>query len=171
MKRLAGLLLIVLAHTTKGQYVADALDSDPVFRYVAEHQIRYPVKSANRAVYGRFFAGFTIDSLGHIRDVSVLYPKMSLRVARQYGFTTEIMAGLNRMPPLPPKCAGTYVLPVAFCFVHYGEGPNPLIPQNQWPPAYDLGNRTMLNEVRVMAKSPSATRELNGFPPSRQIGQ
>ncbi|WP_080057997.1 hypothetical protein [Spirosoma aerolatum] len=147
------------------------LNNDPVFAKVVSNQIYYPSKPAARAVYGRYYVGFTVDNVGHIQQVSVLYPKMSVSVSRQYGFENSILAGLGRMPPLNPRLAGSYVLPVAFCFTHFGEGPNPIVPTNQLPQAYSLGSRILLSEVKVFAESPSNTRALNGFPPSRQIGQ
>ena len=147
------------------------LDNDPVFAKVVSNQIYYPSKPASRAVYGRYYVGFTIDNVGHIQQVSVLYPKMSASVSKQYGFEGSILAGFRRMPPLNPRLAGSYVLPVAFCFTHFGEGPNPIVPTNQLPQEYSVGNRILLSEVKVFAESPSSTRALNGFPPSRQIGQ
>jgi hypothetical protein len=147
------------------------LNNDPVFNNVVLNRIHYPAKPASNAIYGRFYASFTIDDVGHIQQVSVLYPKMPTRVSKQYGFESEILAGFRRMPPLNPRLAGNYVLPIAFCFTHFGEGPNPIVPTNRLPREYNIGDRILLSEVKIFAESPSATRSLNGFPASRQIGQ
>jgi len=147
------------------------LNKDPVFIDVVTHRIHYPVQPARRAIYGRYYAGFTIDQAGHIRDIAVLYPKMSRQTSKLYGFEGEIVAGLKHMPPLNPNLVGNYLLPIAFCFTHYSEGPAPIVPTNVLPFGYEVGDRVLLNEAKIFASSPSSSRSLNGFPPSRQIGQ
>ena len=168
---LVGLGLLLLNQLANAQSTTTALDQDPVFRQVVTHRIQYPIKPATRAIYGRFYAGFSIDQQGHIRDIAVLYPKMSATMSKRYGFDYEIRAGLNHMPPLNPRLVGSYVLPIAFCFTHYGEGPNPLVPTNVMPKGYDVGERVMLSEVKIFARSPSDPLRLNGFPASKQLGQ
>ena len=163
--------LLLLSRLANAQFVSANLDQDPVFKQVVSHRIHYPVKPAARAIYGRFYAGFTIDNKGHIRDITLLYPEMSTRISKRYGFDYEIQAGLKHIPPLNPNLAGNYILPVAFCFTHYGEGANPIVPTNVLPQGYELGDRILLSEVKVFARSPSSQLGLNGFPSSRQIGQ
>ncbi len=163
--------LTLAGRLTNAQIASTQLDQDPVFTQVVSHRIHYPVKPASRAIYGRFYAGFDIDETGHIRNISVLYPKMSTQMRKLYGFDYEIQTGLKRMPPLKPSLAGSYVLPIAFCFTHYGESPNPIIPTNVLPQSYQVGDRILLSEVKIFASSPSSLRGVNGFPASKQIGQ
>ncbi len=168
----AGLLaLFILSRMAVAQRVPVPLDNDPVFANVTAHRIHYPVKPASRAIYGRFYAGFTVDERGHIQDISVLYPKLGPQLSKRYGFDYEILTGLKHMPPLNPRLAGTYALPIAFCFTHYGEGALPIVPTNTLPASYNLGDRTLLSEVKIFATSPSSLRGLNGFPASKQIDQ
>lgn len=163
--------LALLCQPVVAQHGNAPLDEDPVFQTVVSHRIHYPVKPAINAIYGRFYAGFTIDAAGHIQDISVLYPKMGPQVSKIYGFDYEIISGLKHMPPLRTSLAGDYVLPIAFCFTHYGERATPLVPTNRLPVGYDIGSRAMLNEVKIFASSPSSLRGLSGFPASRQLGQ
>ena len=136
---LVGLLL--LSQLVSAQDAPAALEQDPVFNQTITQGIQYPAEPASRAVYGRFYAGFSIDETGHIRDVSVLYPTVSTRMSKNYGFDYEIEEGLKRMPPLSPALAGKYLLPIAFCFTHYREGPNPIVPTNVLPRSYDNKER------------------------------
>ena len=165
------LLLASIASFSQVNHPVLDLNTDPVFINVITHRIQYPAQPARRAVYGRYYAGFTIDQAGRIRNIAVLYPKMSRQTSKLYGFEGEILAGLKHMPPLNPNLAGDYLLPVAFCFIHYSEGPTPIIPTNVLPFGYAVGDRILLDETKVFASSPSSSRGLNGFPPSRQIGQ
>ncbi|MVM29944.1 hypothetical protein GO755_07865 [Spirosoma sp. HMF4905] len=171
LTQLSFLSLLLVSRLTIAQFASTALDQDPVFTQVASHRIHYPVNPASRAIYGRFYAGFDIDPQGHIRNISVLYPKMSTQMRKLYGFDYEIQTGLKHMPALKPSLAGSYVLPIAFCFTHYGEGANPIVPTNVLPHGYQIGDRILLSEVKVFASSPSNSAALNRFPPSRQIGQ
>jgi hypothetical protein len=171
LTKVALLGLLVHSRLTFAQIASTNLDQDPIFNKVVSHHIHYPVKPAARAIYGRFYAGFRIDQLGHIQDISVIYPKMSTRMKKLYGFDHEILAGLRHMPPLKPSLIGSYILPIAFCFTHYGEGPNPIVPTNGLPPAYEVGDRVLLTEVKIFASSPSSSRGVTGFPASRQIDQ
>lgn len=167
-----GLLSLgLLSRPVAAQIASVALDQDPVFNQVASHRIQYPVKPASMAVYGRFYAGFNIDEKGHIQDLSILYPKLSTRLKKAYGFEYEILKGLKHMPPLKPSLAGSYVLPVAFCYTHYGEGANPIVPTNVVPQTFSVGDRFLLSEVKIFARSPSDSRWLAAVPHSRQIGQ
>ena len=167
-----GLLsLWILSRPAIAQIASVALDQDPVFNQVASHRIHYPAKPAQMAVYGRFYAGFSIDQKGHIQDISVLYPKLSTRLKKAYGFDYEILNGLKHMPPLKPSLAGNYVLPIAFCYTHYAEGANPIVPTNILPQTYNLGDRVLLSEVKIFARSSSDSRWLAAVPHSRQIGQ
>jgi len=165
------LLLVLLSRLASAQIASTALDQDPVFTQVVSHRIHYPVKPASRAIYGRFYAGFDIDSAGHIQNISVLYPKMSIQMIKLYGFEYEIQTGLKHIPPLKPSLSGSYILPIAFCFTHYGEGSSPIVPTNLLPKGYQISDRVLLSEIKVFAFSPSSLRELNGFPASKQIGQ
>ncbi|AKD54895.1 hypothetical protein [Spirosoma radiotolerans] len=165
------LVLVLFSRIAIAQIASAALDQDPVFTQVVTHRIHYPVKPASHAIYGRFYAGFDIDSAGHIRNISVLYPKMSTRMNKLYGFEYEIHSGLKHMPPLKPNLAGSYILPIAFCYTHYREGASPIVPTNVLPKGYQMSDRVLLSEVKVFASSPSSTLQLNGFPASKQIGQ
>lgn len=163
--------LVLGCRLALAQIASTALNQDPVFTQVVTQRIHYPVKPAARAIYGRFYAGFDIDSAGHIRNISVLYPKMSRQMSKLYGFDYEIQRGLKHIPPLKPSLAGSYLLPIAFCFTHYRESPSPIVPTNVLPKGYQLGDRVLLGEIKVFASSPSSTLQLNGFPASKQIGQ
>lgn len=169
--KLAILVLMLGSQVAVAQIASTALNQDPVFSQIVTHRIQYPVKPALRAIYGRFYAGFDIDSAGHIHNIAVLYPKMSRQLSKLYGFEYEIQTGLKHIPALKPSLTGSYLLPIAFCFTHYGEGPSPIVPTNVLPKGYQLGDRVLLSEVRVFASSPSSTLQLNGFPESKQIGQ
>lgn len=164
------LIAFLFNRSAVAQIASTALDRDPVFTQVVTHRIHYPVKPASRAIYGRFYAGFDIDSAGHIRNISVLYPKMSTRMNKLYGFDYEIRTGLKHVPPLKPSLAGSYILPIAFCFTHYREGASPIVPTNVLPEGYQMSERILLSEIKVFASSPSSTLQLNGFPASKQIG-
>lgn len=117
--KLAILGLVLGSQAALAQIASTALNQDPVFLQVVTHRIQYPVKPALRALYGRFYAGFDVDSAGHVRNISVLYPKMSSQMIKLYGFEYEIRSGLKHIPPLKPSLAGSYILPIAFCFTHY----------------------------------------------------
>lgn len=174
MKKLTCLVvlsLMLVSQLTSAQIIAPALDQDPAFTQVVAHRIYYPAKPATRAIYGRFYAEFRIDEKGHVQDIALLYPKMSTRVSKQYGFESEIIKGLKQVPPLKPTLAGSYILPVAFCFTNYLEGPNPIVPNNVLPVSLVTGERITLQEVKVYASSPSSGWLLKGFPASRQIDQ
>ncbi|WP_332368577.1 hypothetical protein [Spirosoma telluris] len=99
-KNVVLLSLLLVSRLTTAQIASTAIDQDTVFRQVATHHIHYPVRPASRAIYGRFYAGFEIDSTGHIRNVSIIYPKMSIQMSKLYGFDYEIQRGLKHMPPL-----------------------------------------------------------------------
>ena len=163
------LSLLLLSQLVNAQNAPAALEQDPVFNQTITQWIRYPAEPASRAVYGRFYAGFSIDETGHIRDISVLYPKMSTQMGKNYRFDYEIEVGLKRMPPLSPALAGKYILPVAFCFTHYREGPNPIVPTNVLPRSFDSKERILLSEVKVFAFSPGTLQGLNAMPASRQV--
>lgn len=171
LQPLVWLSLLVASQLTNAQNIIPALDQDPVFAKVVTRRILYPPKPATRAVYGRFYAGFSINEQGHIKDIAVLCPKMSAQVSKQYGFDAAILKGLKQMPPLQPNLAGCYILPVAFCFTNYKEGPLPIIPTNVLPTSLTTGERIALREVRIYASSPSSGWLLKNFPDSRQIGQ
>lgn len=137
-------LVTLLTQTGLAQPNRTTLATDPVFTIIAARRIQYPPVMAKRAIYGRVWAGFQIDEEGHIQDVSLLYPLMVPKVSKAYGLSYEIEAGLKHMLPLNPRYAGNYLLPVAFCFTHHNESPNPLIPTNQLPTNFDAGDRTLL---------------------------
>lgn len=161
--------LLLLSRLVVAQSAPAALEQDPVFNQTITQWIHYPAEPASRAVYGRFYAGFSIDETGHIRDISVLYPKVSTQMSKNYRFDEEIEAGLKHLPPLSPMLAGKYILPVAFCFTHYREGPNPIVPTNVLPKSYDSGDRVLLSEVKVFAFSPGTLQGLNAIPASKQV--
>jgi hypothetical protein len=163
------LSLLLLSRLVSAQNAPAALEQDPVFNQTIVQWIHYPAEPASRAVYGRFYAGFSIDETGHIRDVSVLYPKMSTQMSKNYRFDYEIEAGLKHMPPLSPALAGKYILPIAFCFTHYREGPNPIVPTNVLPRSYDNKERILLSEVKVFAFSPGTLQGINAMPASKQV--
>jgi hypothetical protein len=145
------------------------LDKDPVFIAIASRRINYPPILANNAIYGRVYAGFEIDERGRIQHITLLYPVLSQLDNRSYGFEYEIKNGLKHMPPLNPKYVGSYMLPIAFCFTHHREGPNPIIPTNILPHGYYVGNRKVLSEIKIFSQSPTASLKLNVFPPSRPL--
>jgi hypothetical protein len=168
VRYLTACVLMLSAGLVAGQDRAD-LNTDPVFSYMVTHRVQYPPQMASRAIYGRVYAGFTLDSAGRIRDIALRYPRMSRQMTQLYGIEYTIRAGLRRMPPLNPRYAGRYVLPIAFCYTHYAEGPAPIVPTNQLPTGFDPGPGTLLREVSIFAVSPSTLRSLNQLPPSRQI--
>lgn len=163
------LSLLLLSQRVSAQNAPAALEQDPVFNQTIAQGIQYPAGPASRAIYGRFYAGFSIDETGHIRDISVLHPAVSTRMSKNYGFDYEIEEGLKRMPSLSPTLAGKYLLPIAFCFTHYREGPNPIVPTNGLPRGYESTDRILLSEVKVFAFSPGTLQGINAMPASRQV--
>ena len=164
-------VLALFPPSARAQINESGLDKDPVFAAVAARQIYYPNILSRQALYGRVWVGFQVDNRGRIQGVRLVYPQMSSLKSKRYGIDYEVRRGLKHLPPLNPAYEGQYLLPVAFCFLHHGENPNPLIPTNQLPVGVDTGDRTLLPEVRIFAESPNSGIALSNFPPSRQIAR
>ncbi|MBC8153233.1 MAG: energy transducer TonB [Bacteroidetes bacterium] len=118
-----------------------ALNDDPVFNRVLSRRVSYPVMALRSATYGRVYAGFDIDARGHLRNVAILGPENT-----GVGFEYEVRTALKRMPPLHPRYAGRYVLPVSFVLTNSGERAEPYVP-TQTRPRRDFGDRLLLGDV------------------------
>ncbi|GAB3500227.1 hypothetical protein GCM10027341_25060 [Spirosoma knui] len=144
--KLALLVIFIGMRSAGAQSIS--LTEDPVFKTVLGRQIRYPVLAEQTGVYGRVYACFTVNERGHIEGVQVLGsgdPK--------YGFTETVRKGLTALPPLQPRYAGQYVLPIDFAYINYNESAEPLLASGQsLPPLYQQG-RILLKPMRVTGNS------------------
>jgi hypothetical protein len=144
-----GPLLLLLWAQTWAYSQVDSLTvrHDPVFTKVLQKRIHYPRQAESTAMQAKIYAGFTINSEGHIQDISILNPqKIGL------GFEEAVLNGLKRLPPLSHKYAGSYALPIAFMF------------ENET----DLGSlrssfytdRRLLSEFKVVGNARAAQKEV-----------
>jgi hypothetical protein len=125
------------------QQDSSKLDLDPVFRTVITKKITYPVQAIEAGAYAKIYAGFRINSRGHIQDIVILNP-----VKVGYEFDTHVIKQLKRLPPLSPKLEGLYVLPINFYIKSYTKGNEVFFISNSLPSFYYAG-RTLLSELRV----------------------
>ncbi|GAB3540169.1 energy transducer TonB [Spirosoma fluminis] len=125
-----------------------SLTEDSVFKAVLGRQMRYPVLAEQTGVYGRVYACFTINERGHVEQVQVLGSGDS-----KYGFTETVRKGLTALPPLQPRYARQYVLPIDFAYINYNESAEPLLASAQSLPALYQQGRMLLKPVRIMGNS------------------
>lgn len=137
-----------------------ALNNDPVFHKVLSRRVSYPIEAIRSATSGRIYAGFEIDAMGHIQHINILSADQS-----GVGFENEIRTALKRMPPLNPRYAGRYVLPVAFVFTNAGENWEAKMPAKELAPL-SITNRLLLSEVIFRGEIRSTSVYL---PPNRDI--
>ncbi|MEZ0542030.1 energy transducer TonB [Fibrella arboris] len=121
-----------------------ALSEDPVFRIMLPRRIVYPAAAEHAGVYAKVYAGFRIDSKGHVQDISILNPTKI-----GYGFEHEVIKKLKKLPPLKPDYEGTYALPVTFALSDYGNGAKVTSTTNSLSNMY-LGNRILLTELKIV---------------------
>lgn len=143
---------LLIGLNANAQVAGAALDKDPVFTTTLARHIHYPVTAVRGSVYGRFYVKFSIDSVGSIQNIAVLYPKISPRQTQRLGFEYEMLNGLKQLPHLSPHYEGNYILPIAFVYTNYNEANRPLIPTNTLPEKY-LNNGFLLDEVRIDGQS------------------
>ena len=163
--------LLLTGLNANAQITGFALDEDPVFTTTLARHIHYPVTAVRGSVYGRFYVKFSIDSIGNLQNIAVVYPKISPRHTRRLGFEQAIRNGLQQLPQLPPRYRGNYILPIAFVYINFNEANRPLIPTNTLPEKY-LNDDFLLNEVRIVGQS-HMYRNVRTFseiaPASRQV--
>ncbi|MCC5612757.1 hypothetical protein LC612_40235 [Nostoc sp. CHAB 5834] len=168
------LILIVWLSTglnAKAQITGSALDEDPIFTATLAQHIHYPVTAIRGSIYGRFYVKFSIDSIGSIQDIAVVYPQISPKSAKMLGFNYELINGLKQVPPLTPRYKGSYILPVAFVYINYSEDGKPRVPTNTLPERY-FDNSLILQELTIVGRSSmyNSVRPVSRVaPPSRQV--
>lgn len=136
------------------------LSKEEVFKQILRNKITYPVWAGNQGIYGRVYAGFDVDSLGLIKNVSILSPDNI-----GFGFIAEVKRALETLPNVDPNFCGTYALPIAFTLTNSKENSGPHAPTNHLADNR-LQHRTMLEEVIVpfiIAKSSVIPREVWGY--------
>lgn len=173
MKTLCSTLVawLLIGLNANAQGAGATLDKDPIFTTTLVRHIHYPVTAVRGSVYGRFYVKFSIDSVGSIQNIAVLYPKISTRQTRRLGFEHEILNGLEQLPQLSPRYKGNYILPIAFVYTNYNEANRPLLPTNLLPEKY-LTDGFLLNEVRIVGQSHmyrNVRTESEIAPASRQV--
>lgn len=149
-------LLALSIPCSLAQVVHPALNDDPVFYKVLYNRIDYPISAINAHLYGRVYAGFRIDEKGKIQDITMLSPGNTTGPgSMKSGFEYEVYQALKHMPLLNPRYAGSYALPVAFCYGNRVENRTVRKPVNQLDIAH-LDNRLLLREytstITVSAK-------------------
>ena len=136
------------------------LPRDEAFKEKLTGQIAYPAKAGFQGIYGRVYAGFDVDSLGRIRNITVLSPENS-----GFSFTDEVKKSLETMSAVSPALRGHYALPVTFTYTNSKEHSGLHAPVNQLPDDR-LGNRILLKEVLVPYVTSSyvtTSREVWGY--------
>ena len=142
-------LLLASSHMAFAQITSSDLNEDPVFTTVLTRRLKYPRQAEWSSIYGRVFAGFTIDNKGHIQNIEILNASSK---GNYYGFEPTIMAALKKMPSLSLQHAGSYILPVSYIYVDYRHKDKPFIPQDTLY-IQSLGDRVILNEIKVFGSS------------------
>ena len=125
-----------------------------------QHKIVYPGGVGKQGIYGRVYAGFTVDSSGRVGKVVLLSPDNI-----GFGFDAEVTKALSDLPVLESTSKGEYVVPIAFTFTNSREKSGPHVPVNRLPEER-LANRTLLEEVVIpyTANNASITsREVWGY--------
>lgn len=166
------LLQVLLAFSipcSLAQVVHPALNDDPVFYKVLYNRIDYPINAINAHLFGRVYAGFRIDEKGKIQDITILSPGNTKGPGTmKTGFEYVVCQALKHMPLLNPRYAGSYALPIAFCYSNRTENQAVRKPVNQLD-AEHLGNRLLLREytstINISAKfgSGSEAKEVWGY--------
>lgn len=136
------------------------LSKEDVFKQILRNKIAYPAWVGNQGIYGRVYAGFDVDSLGLIKNVSILSPDNI-----GFGFIAEVKRGLETLSNVDPNFCGTYALPIAFTFTNAKDNSGPHVPTNQLDNSR-LQNRTILDEITIpflVAKSSVVPREVWGY--------
>jgi len=139
--RLCYLLLITQLATA--QVPGSSLSKDPVFLTVLRKRIYYPINAERLGVYAKIYAGFQIDSRGHIQQVSILNPTKI-----GYGFEEEVIKKIKLLPPLNPNYEGSYALPVTFAFIDHTNHGKAVSPSGKLSKQY-LTNRILLDEIEI----------------------
>jgi TonB family protein len=141
------LTVSVLLCVTSSVYAQSSLNEDPVFKTVLSRQIRYPVLAERTGVYGRIYACFKLDERGHVQNIEVLNSRS------KYGFEQAVKKGLKLLPPLNPRYAGQYVVPIDFAYINYNDSSEPLLPSPQPLPTLYQQGRVVLKEIRIIGNS------------------
>ncbi|QDK82694.1 hypothetical protein EXU85_30440 [Spirosoma sp. KCTC 42546] len=149
-------LLFVSSHVAFAQLASPDLNQDPVFTTVLKRRLTYPRQAEWSSVYGRVFAGFTVDNKGRIQNISILN---SSHKGTYYGFEPTIRTALKKLPYLSLQYAGSYILPVSFIFVDYRHTDKPFIPQDTLF-IQDLAGRIILKEINVFGSSTNSRERI-----------
>lgn len=127
------------------------LSSDPAYLQPLVRTTRFPMEAQRNGIYAKIYAGFHINTQGHVEDVVILNPE---KVG--YGLEDEVKRTLNRLPPLHPRYVGEYVVPFLFGYGAPGD-PNPILPKGTLP-AELMENRRLLDTIVIMGYSTSSFR-------------
>lgn len=144
MKALLLFALLLLMQPARAQPGDARLADDPVFTAALLRRISYPVGAERSGIFARIYAGFRISAKGHVQDVYIMNP-----TAVGYGFEDEVIKKIKRLPPVQPRYAGEYVLPVVFAYLQHRDKVSVTVPAGRLPDAY-FANRTLLREWKVM---------------------
>ena len=167
----ATIALLLVGPSTNAQITGFSLNEDPIFSATVAQHVRYPVTAVRGSIYGRFYAKFSIDSVGRIQNITVLHPKINPKYNQRLGFEYEIINGLKQLPQMTPRYRGSYILPIAFVYINYSEDSRPRVPTNTLPEKY-LDNSLIMNEVKIVGRSNMyrTVRPFSGIAPaSRQV--
>lgn len=148
MKHILTCLCLFLALCTFAQPAQpdiNLLDKDPVFRKTLSRRLKYPSYNAQGGYTKLVYVQFVINEKGHLQNTRVFNPA----VGKYYfiDFDRAVESALNRLPPLNPRHAGKYILPVSFVLNDFHTG-RKTIPTNT---NFDgiLPEHTLLKTVTV----------------------
>ncbi len=151
MKTYGLLLLTVLLAALSAQaqlHDEHPISHDPVFAKVLKRRLAYPHRAGVQGIYERVYVGFNVNEKGHVGNVSLLSPP-----GINHHFDHTVTTALRRMPPLNPRYAGRYAMPVVFALIDRHNGSDTLMPPVYAMPPGSLENRTLLRSVYVIGES------------------
>jgi hypothetical protein len=131
MRILLPFLLVIVSVQVLAQPAfpdANLLDKDPVFRKILSRRLSYPFLNAQQGYTKLVYAQFEIDEQGHTQHVIIFNPALG-KGYYYVDFDKAVEKALNKLPPLHPRYAGKYMLPVVFALNDYETG-KLIIPDN-----------------------------------------
>ncbi len=129
------------------------LNENPVFFKLAERNIQYPISAIRSSLYGRIYTTFTVDKIGKIKNINVVYPVITPAYERKAGFVRGITSGLSKLPLLGLGYEADYIVPIAFIYANQNDYPNLAYPKNRLPNSFNTENRIFLDELKINGKS------------------
>ena len=136
------------------------LRNDAIVNQALHNAITYPGAAWSQAVYCRVYAGFDVNKLGEVRNVTILSPGNE-----GFGFSGEVSQALQKLPRVDTTFSGHYALPVAFTYTNANEKTGAHRPVNRLADEY-LNGRTLLDEFIVpivVSKPVISSREVWGY--------